>query len=109
MAQALVDFVWYVPACMAIIAILGACALRLSQLANIPPGFNTLPRMTRSMAAIILLIIPLLGTWMIHNRIGPALASPYWNQYLLQIAQDGAQDDSADDSDTKISAESAVG
>ena len=33
-AHALVDFVWYVPACMAIVAILAACALRVRQLAR---------------------------------------------------------------------------
>ena len=33
-AHAMVDFVWYVPACMAMVAMLAACALRVRQLAR---------------------------------------------------------------------------
>jgi O-antigen ligase len=55
LAHALVDFVWYVPACMAIVAILAACALRVSQLSRAKePQLSRVkesPRMGRALAA----------------------------------------------------------
>lgn len=36
--HAAVDFVWYVPGCMVVVAMLGACALRLGQWARLVPG-----------------------------------------------------------------------
>jgi O-antigen ligase len=84
-AHALVDFVWYVPACMAIMAIFAACALRLSQFAAANPRKAQPSPMWRLVpAAAVILLLPL-GMWMIQNRIGPALAQPYWDQYLIAL------------------------
>jgi len=86
--HSLVDFVWYVPACMAIVAVLAACACRLWQLA----GGKTARRarrigFPRPVAwALALGLVPLAG-WMLNNRIGPALAQPHWERFrILQRA-----------------------
>jgi O-antigen ligase len=109
LAHALVDFVWYVPACMAMTVLLAACGLRVRQLAaeakrdgrllperpesghhacmvvaqNLPvPFFRPDRRTCWAALAAVTVLLPL-SAWMIHNRIGPAVAELYWNQYLL--------------------------
>jgi O-antigen ligase/tetratricopeptide (TPR) repeat protein len=79
--HALVDFVWYVPACVAMMVMLGACAMRLHRFSSKSPKTPaTLPRWI-AFGAVVLLIPA--GAWMIHNRVGPAMAEPYWNRYLV--------------------------
>jgi len=99
-AQALVDYVWYVPACMAITAILAACALRVSQFAAAKPDAAYpahLPRLMPVAAAIVLLPV---GAWMIQNRIGPALAESYWDQYLIAFKGENNESPPADNADS---------
>ncbi len=99
-AHALVNFVWYVPACMAIMAILAACALRVSQFAA-PTAIVTRPVPMRRLAAVTaaIVLIPA-GAWMIHNRIGPAIAQPYWEQYLIALEANSPQQPVADNADS---------
>lgn len=83
-AHSLADFVWYVPACMALVAILAGCACRLRQLAGDAAGKTVarlaLPKPVALLAVVLLLA---LGTWMIGNRIGPTLAKPHWDHYRI--------------------------
>ena len=121
LAHALVDFVWYVPACTAIVALLAACALRVRQLARgeggrrmtegpspkaeirspdfrhrtsasasfIPSPSSPLHPSLAWAAAVLLLTG--LGAWMIGNRVGPALAQPYFDQFMVQYRAAKAQ------------------
>ncbi len=99
-AQALVDFVWYVPACVAIMAILAACALRVSQFAA-PRTIDVQPAPMRRLAAVTAAIVLMLaGAWMIHNRIGPASAQPYWEQYLITLQANYPGQPPADNTDS---------
>ena len=102
MAQALVDFVWYVPACMAIMAILAACAFRVSQFAA---GETTTAQPARlwrlAPVACTILLLPL-GAWMIHNRLGPAIAEPYWEQYLIALKAENAESRPVDNTDPEV-------
>jgi len=88
-AHALVDFVWYVPACVAIVAILAACALRLRQLGASAAGKARLPAVRRPVALAAAVVVLLAGFWMIEGRIGPAVAESLWDQY--QIAKTASQ------------------
>lgn len=100
MAQSLVDFIWYVPACMVFIAILIACTFRISQLAlaeNVRRKSVSLPRFVPVVAAIMLFI---LGCWMIDNRVGPAMAESYWEQYLITLKNEKLQAPPAISSDS---------
>ncbi len=105
--HSLVDFVLYAPALTAIAAVLAACALRIRQMAaedekqraaragraKSQPGNPYshaihLPRPAWLAAAATL---ALLGGWMIANRIGPAVAQPYWDEYLVALHAAEAQ------------------
>ncbi|MBN1851606.1 MAG: O-antigen ligase family protein [Pirellulales bacterium] len=102
------DFVWFIPATMSTTAILAACACRLSQLACAPTALRSHPivapnrsiasqgtkryawfgsqrdyRMPAALAWCLLAITVAFSLWMVNNRIGPALGSPAWDQYLL--------------------------
>jgi O-antigen ligase len=79
--QALFDFVWYVPACVAMMIMLGACAMRLRRFSlKSTKKPLTLPRWAT--LVVVVLLVPV-GGWMIFNRVGPAMAAPYWNRYLV--------------------------
>ncbi len=81
--HSLVDFVWYIPACMSITIILAGCALRLSQLARPAEDqaacYRPLKRgrwIERAAAAL------LIGVWAVHTYIGPGMAAIYWDRHL---------------------------
>jgi O-antigen ligase/tetratricopeptide (TPR) repeat protein len=113
-AHALVDFVWYVPACMAIMAILAACALRVSQLARNeqarkaeggkrsrrwadrndsvvrnPKSPSPKPSLAPLFWPAVVVLLTLLGGWMVKSGIGPAVAQLYWDEFL--VARHAAQ------------------
>jgi tetratricopeptide (TPR) repeat protein len=93
-AHACVDFIWYVPACMAMVTILAACACRVKQLAGSESRRGS--RESRSSAVFptpspLSSFLPLaitgglavVGGVMIVNRVGPAMAQPYWDEHLI--------------------------
>ncbi len=97
LVHSLVDFVWYIPACMSMTVLLLACALRLSQLSNnkepqatrspnVPPlqwrGFSCLGTAAAAMLAVI---------WAISTSAGPGTAATHWNQYRLASATNRQQ------------------
>jgi O-antigen ligase/tetratricopeptide (TPR) repeat protein len=81
--HSMVDFVWYIPACMSVVIVLAACALRLAQLSlAATTGHRTrewvLPRarwFELSFATI------LVGAWCVHTYFGPAIAAVHWDRY----------------------------
>jgi O-antigen ligase/tetratricopeptide (TPR) repeat protein len=81
--HSLVDFVWYIPACMTITIVLAACALRLSQLARSTEKQASCYRMLKrgrwiERAAAALLV----GGWAMYTFVGPGFAAIYWDRYL---------------------------
>ncbi|MEE8451678.1 MAG: O-antigen ligase family protein [Thermoguttaceae bacterium] len=84
LVHSMADFVWYVPACMALVAMLAACACRVYQMAaeaaGKPSRAVTLPRVAGW--AMVPLVLGL-GTWMIAGRFGPTLAEPHWDRYRI--------------------------
>jgi len=93
--HSLVDFVWYIPACMSISVVLIACACRLYQLVQAKRGARTreipLPRTAWVAATGTVLVVSVL---LVNNRFGPALASPHWDQYLALSLQSNQLDPS---------------
>jgi len=81
--HSLVDFSWYMPGCMLMVAILAACACRLWQIAaeesGRPQRRSALPRFAAMAGAALVL---LLGVWMLNGRLGPVRAEPHWFRYL---------------------------
>jgi O-antigen ligase/tetratricopeptide (TPR) repeat protein len=105
--HAAVDFVWYVPALMAVVAILAAAALRLKQIAAtsthrsaaVPAASSGQDvrapkdvRAPRAFAFGCAAAVLLLGAWMVGVCVGPAMAAPSWDRYIIgkHLAQDEA-------------------
>jgi tetratricopeptide (TPR) repeat protein len=82
-AHALVDFVWYVPACMALVALLAVAAHRLWQLARDPSGrrFRAVA-MPQPVALAGILVVTLGAAWAVAERVGPVVAQTHWDAYL---------------------------
>jgi O-antigen ligase/tetratricopeptide (TPR) repeat protein len=108
-AHSVGDFVWYVPACMAIVAILAGCAARLWQISQSRSGirensagpatatddnaapalrgvnsaeFSRIPLRGAWIAATGCLV--LLAAWILPGRASKVLAEPHWQRYLIQ-------------------------
>jgi O-antigen ligase/tetratricopeptide (TPR) repeat protein len=83
LVHSLVDFVWYIPACMSWTVILIALLCRLGQMSLAEKRENllesTIPRAGWAGAAACLTLI---GGWMICDRTPPALAASHWHEYL---------------------------
>jgi tetratricopeptide (TPR) repeat protein len=82
LVHSVVDFVWYIPACMSITLALGVVILRLSQL--------SLPKERRTTSVRILsrprwiecaAVSMLLALWSSYVFIGPAVAAIHWDRY----------------------------
>ncbi len=80
--HAVVDFAWYLPACMSVTILLLAAAMRLYQLSLGDKAFRhdiPLSRLGWTIAAATALF---LASTAVHERVAPALAAPYWDEYL---------------------------
>lgn len=87
--HSLVDFPWFIPGCMVTTLLLAACACRLWLLARdarlpVPREIPIVPSGRFQWAAGAVVV---LGTLMIAESIGPALAAPAWDSYLRISAQ----------------------
>jgi tetratricopeptide (TPR) repeat protein len=87
-AHSLVDFVWYIPGCVVIVAVLAACACRLWQLATDQSARRARRvRFSRNVGLVAAAVLVMVGTWMLKNRFGPVLAEPHWERFLV-LARD---------------------
>ncbi|MCE9554812.1 MAG: O-antigen ligase family protein [Planctomycetes bacterium] len=78
--HSVVDFVWFIPACMGMTAIATGCAVRIWMLSR-PKGDASIriPRMAWGMMTIA---VALVGAGIIASQWGPAYASLEWDAYL---------------------------
>ena len=82
--HSLVDFVWFVPACVGITILLACCALRLAQLASPTRQSEAyVVQRSRSLLTGAAAMIVVIGLWAISTLAGPAAASLHWDRYLL--------------------------
>jgi len=83
LVHSVVDFVWYIPACMSFTVVLAGCVLRMSQLAakseNQTANVRTLPRGRWFELATASVLV---GAWTVHSFFGPAIAAIHWDRYL---------------------------
>ncbi|MHB8902532.1 MAG: O-antigen ligase family protein, partial [Thermoguttaceae bacterium] len=102
------DYVWYVPGCMSVVAILGACACRLYQLERRPAAAGSrlfsLPRFAWAGIAVLLVAFAgssLPGFWRAFEADGS------WNRYLflkrslVELNQRTAYDDIPAESESR--------
>lgn len=82
--HSIVDFVWFIPACMAVTILLACCALRMGQLFT--PVERSSPceaHLSRPAWIGFAAISCLAGLWAVSTLLGPATASLHWDRYLL--------------------------
>ncbi len=79
--HSLIDFVWYIPSCMAVTLVLVACAFRLRQwsLPEERPPVWTAPRWLAWAACGG---VATAGAWMVALPLGATAAAPHWDAYL---------------------------
>jgi len=83
-AHSLVDFVWYIPGCTVITAILAACACRLGQLARKKPGAEARRvALPRPLGLVLVAGLAGVGAWMLGDRVGPVPAEIHWDRFLV--------------------------
>lgn len=85
--HSVVDFVWYIPACMSLTVVLVACALRLWQLNR---GSDLSSKcecaIRRPIWIALVVLVTCTAIWTIQDRAGPAIASIHWDRYLRASA-----------------------
>lgn len=90
LVHSLVDFVWYIPACMSLVVIQVAAVARLSTAWSHPasptaaPGRSTMNPTTSQIGpvGIFTLLVAGLGLGWFQTLAGPACAARYWDDYL---------------------------
>ncbi len=83
LAHSLVDFVWYVPACMAMVAILAGLACRGWQLSRPPARTIGARRLSPVAALAVAAIVLVVSIGMIENRARATIAQHYWDRSLI--------------------------
>jgi tetratricopeptide (TPR) repeat protein len=89
LVHAFVDFVWYVPGCMVLVAIFAACACRLRQMAaQQVENTNTGPARTsavleypRYVAVAVVGLLAFGGLWLTFDLPSRAVAQIHWERY----------------------------
>lgn len=89
-AHSVVDFVWYIPACMSLTIVLAGCTLRLAQLARESAGApQEVARIGRLTWVLGSALVVALGAWMVTTMLGPSVASIHWDRYLRTSRANG--------------------
>ena len=107
--HALVDFIWYVPACVVMIVVLAACAANLWRLSNpevshgargaatdrraATPG-RRLPRL--AYAAFLAIFAPA-AAWAVQDQVRSAWSERPWNEYRKSLANSDSLPEAAED------------
>jgi tetratricopeptide (TPR) repeat protein len=82
LVHSLVDFVWYIPACLCVTLALAVCVLRLAQL-SLPAGGQARTRFEFSWPSWLecAAVASMLGGWTVYAYFGPAMAAIHWDRY----------------------------
>jgi len=82
--HSIIDFVWYIPACMSLTIILAACACQLRRLprAESDPKRSDVP-LPRTVCITASLVTAVIGMCAIDVLVGPAQASSHWDHYKV--------------------------
>ncbi len=95
LVHSLVDFVWFIPACMSLTIMLAACALRLAQLTTAEQcdqaDSSTVPHRLRAFGLLHTGVVTCGAVWAVLATVGPASSALHWDKYLLSSAQHAEQ------------------
>ncbi|HUT11602.1 MAG TPA: O-antigen ligase family protein [Thermoguttaceae bacterium] len=110
LAHSMVDFVWYVPACTALVAMMAGCACRTYQLAAVSAGKPIRPiAIPRPFGWTIVAVLLLAGVWMVAGRLGPTMAEPHWDRYHIMAQAAETPRETIEEEGEDTSAEDAHG
>lgn len=99
--QSLVDFVWYVPACVNIVLLYAICAWRISLMRFFEPTVQLLRcrtsswNLTRLSWACMIPLLSVLGYWMVQEKLPELASEPIWDEYLRSTLVQSAGVDQA--------------
>lgn len=84
--HSLVDFVWYIPACLSVTLALAVCTLRLAQF-SLPSAdqIRTAIALARPRWLECTAVATMLGAWTIYAYFGPGVAAIHWDRYLRDV------------------------
>ena len=83
LVHSLVDFVWYIPACMSVTLALAVCVLRLAQMSRAEGEQSSAAwKFSRPWWVECTAVATLLAAWTIYAFFGPAVAAVHWDRYL---------------------------
>lgn len=93
--HAIVDFVWFIPACMSVTVALAACVLRLAQNGNSAADATVYrPQIGPSRWLECTAVVVPVAAWAVYTFIGPGFAATHWDRYLrAQIANQAVSRD----------------
>ncbi len=86
LVHSVVDFVWYIPACLSVTLALAVCVLRLAQL-SLPDGNQAKTRFEFSWPTWLecVGVASMLGVWTTYSYFGPAVAAIHWDRYCRDV------------------------
>ena len=95
LVHSFVDFLWYVPGCMVVVALLAACARALAAATNPVSETPTAPTWGSRLGWIVAAVLCLSATGWSLDTCGQRIAGePHWNDYLrIRFAKNQASDD----------------
>ena len=80
--HSVVDFVWYIPACMSVTLLLAACAVNLASLGHPEKSKRRTVSLSRLRWAERGFAVLLVSGWMVFTLVGPGIASIENDRYL---------------------------
>ncbi len=98
--HATTDFVWYVPGCMVLVAILAASACRLWQITHEQKGVAAPQWQTHRLVPVgVTALVVVAGGWMVLNRAGATVAEPHWDRYRMMSLASKQPETTSDDAE----------
>ncbi len=85
--HSIVDFVWFIPACMSCTLLLAACMLRLAQLSGKVVKSTSVCHRQQSWWVGLTALSAFSAFWTISTLSGPASASVQWDNYLATSSE----------------------
>jgi O-antigen ligase/tetratricopeptide (TPR) repeat protein len=86
LVHSVVDFVWYVPACVSVTLVLAVAILRLSQFAASPATQQkSRPIWPRARWIECTAVVTLVALWTVYTYVGPGFAAVHWERYQCDI------------------------
>lgn len=89
LSHSVVDFVWYIPACLSVTIALAAVVLRLAQFAATDSLARLQRMLPRGRWVECAALATLAGVWTVYAFVGPGIAAIHWERYQRDVVARG--------------------